>query len=142
VESGAIKYQRFRGFLLTLCWAQASQTQNPDIMQREPAAITCRVAPSFLRIGHVELFGRRARKSAAKSAAHSELEQIVRHALFREYPELHAEAEAGGALQPLILRMLAECQQRLVALTAVSCSWHQLVAVPVAVPVAPSPMRS
>ena len=31
-----------------------------DMMVHEPCAITCRVAPSFLRVGHVDLFARRA----------------------------------------------------------------------------------
>ena len=36
--------------------------EQPNIMRNEPCAITCRVAPSFFRIGHLELFGRRARE--------------------------------------------------------------------------------
>ena len=37
--------------------------QDPDIVIQEPCAITCRVSPSFLRVGHVDLFARRARVS-------------------------------------------------------------------------------
>eukprot|EP00927_Polykrikos_kofoidii_P030855 TRINITY_DN26547_c0_g1_i2.p1 TRINITY_DN26547_c0_g1~~TRINITY_DN26547_c0_g1_i2.p1 ORF type:complete len:609 (+),score=111.53 TRINITY_DN26547_c0_g1_i2:88-1914(+) len=68
---------------------------DPDIQQKEPCAITCRVAPSFLRIGHLELFGRRARKS---SASLRQLELIVKHAIDREYPEIAAASEATGAV--------------------------------------------
>lgn len=37
---------------------QSGGGQNPDIMIKEPCAITCRIAPSFLRVGQMELFGR------------------------------------------------------------------------------------
>lgn len=33
--------------------------KDPDVMIEEKCAITTRVAPSFLRIGHVDLFSRR-----------------------------------------------------------------------------------
>jgi uncharacterized protein YdiU (UPF0061 family) len=58
-------------------------------MVDEPAAITTRVAPSFLRVGQVELFGRRARHNAHPRAL-AELEAIFLHALDREYPDLAA----------------------------------------------------
>jgi hypothetical protein len=31
------------------------------VMVMEPAAITCRVASSFIRVGHIDLFARRVR---------------------------------------------------------------------------------
>ena len=40
------------------------QKSDPNIMVTEPCAITCRVAPSFVRIGHVDLFARRAEKAS------------------------------------------------------------------------------
>jgi uncharacterized protein YdiU (UPF0061 family) len=95
----------------------AQQTQSPDIMQTERCAITCRVATSFLRIGHVELHGRRARKGDDTA----QLEAIVRHALAREYAELlppGEDAMTTEPLQPLVLRMLEECQRRIAELTA------------------------
>lgn len=54
----------------------------------EPCAITCRAATSFLRVGHFELFGRRAANTPkgsgpAKDAAQC-LEMLVDHALQRE----------------------------------------------------------
>jgi len=48
-----------------------SQLRNPDRLQTEQCAICCRVAPSFLRVGHIELHGRRAR--AAPEAARQPL---------------------------------------------------------------------
>ena len=35
------------------------QKSDPDVMIEEKCAITTRVSPSFLRIGHVDLFSRR-----------------------------------------------------------------------------------
>lgn len=40
------------------------QKSDPNIMVTEPCAITCRVAPSFVRVGHVDLFARRAEKAS------------------------------------------------------------------------------
>ena len=37
-----------------------NQKADPNILQAEHCAITCRVAPSFVRIGHLDLFARRA----------------------------------------------------------------------------------
>jgi uncharacterized protein YdiU (UPF0061 family) len=44
--------------------ADLSRTTSPappDIVQMEPCAITTRVSSSFLRVGHFELYARRAR---------------------------------------------------------------------------------
>lgn len=41
-----------------------SYSRDPEVMIEEDVAITTRVAPSFLRVGQVELFGRRARKTS------------------------------------------------------------------------------
>jgi uncharacterized protein YdiU (UPF0061 family) len=48
------------------------------------SAICCRVSPSFIRIGHLELFGRRARENPKRTF---ELEQLFRHSVWREYPQ-------------------------------------------------------
>jgi serine/tyrosine/threonine adenylyltransferase len=73
----------------------SSQAKNdPDVMIEEPNAITCRVAPSFLRIGHIDLFARRATKYPHDQNARpdintpefQELEVLVRHAIEREFP--------------------------------------------------------
>jgi len=62
--------------------------KDPDVMIQEPCAITTRVAPSFLRIGHIDLFARRASAPTATPEQLKQLQQIVEHALFREYPEV------------------------------------------------------
>jgi uncharacterized protein YdiU (UPF0061 family) len=51
-------------------------SENPDILVSEAVAITTRVASSFLRVGQLELFGRRARKNEHPKAM-EELEQIL-----------------------------------------------------------------
>lgn len=65
-------------------YSDNSSSEDPDILVSEPVAITTRVAPSFLRIGQLELFGRRARKKEHPDAL-KELKQIVEHAIEREY---------------------------------------------------------
>jgi uncharacterized protein YdiU (UPF0061 family) len=67
-------------------YSEGSRAHDPDQMVAEPVAITTRVAPSFLRVGQLELFGRRARKQEHPQAL-PQLEQIVLHAIGREYAD-------------------------------------------------------
>jgi len=53
----------------------------------EAVAISTRVAPSFIRVGQLELFGRRARKKEHPTAM-EELEKIVLHLIDREYGDV------------------------------------------------------
>ncbi|MCK8515083.1 protein adenylyltransferase SelO family protein [Methylonatrum kenyense] len=67
-------------------YAPGSTSVDPDQLVSEPVAITTRVAPSFLRIGTLELFSRRARnQSHARSA--EELRKLLSHATEREYAD-------------------------------------------------------
>ena len=50
--------------------------------------MTTRVAPSFLRVGHFELFARRARDVQHPGDGRAELRKLARHAIFREFPHL------------------------------------------------------
>lgn len=81
-----------RALSLVLSSKESVQRPRPEEdsygMQRENCAITCRVAPSFLRIGHFEVFGRRVRDpprglNNQKESLQS-LEMLVEHALQRE----------------------------------------------------------
>jgi len=65
-------------------YSEGSRSENPDMMISEAAAISTRVAPSFLRVGQLELFSRRTRKNEHPKAQ-EELEQIVLHLIDREY---------------------------------------------------------
>ena len=87
-------------------------------MVDEPAAITTRAAPSFLRVGQVELFGRRARHNAHPRAL-AELEAIFLHALDREYPDLAAALHgAEVTLADKVVAMAREFGVRLSHLVA------------------------
>ena len=65
-------------------YSDGTRSVDPDVMVANPVAITTRVAPSFLRVGQLELFGRRARSKAHPNAM-GELKQIVLHLIEREY---------------------------------------------------------
>jgi len=65
-------------------YAPNSSSIDPDILVDNPAAITTRVAPSFLRVGQLELFARRARRQAHPQAL-NELQMIAAHLIERNY---------------------------------------------------------
>lgn len=94
-----------RALSLVVSLEEAVQRPVPEVtangrMQVEPCAITCRVAPSFLRVGHFELFGRRAANppkgcGPAEQAVRS-LEMLVDRALCVEFGGL-PEAKSSAA---------------------------------------------
>ena len=61
-----------------------------DTLVEERCAITCRAAPSFLRVGHVELHSRRAMRK--EEGAAEKLAEFVRYAIGREFPEIDGTA--------------------------------------------------
>ena len=65
-------------------YSENSNSSDPDILVEDPVAISTRVAPSFLRVGQLELFARRARNSNDPSVL-KELQMIVLHLIDREY---------------------------------------------------------
>jgi len=67
-------------------YSQGTLSKDPDMMVSESVAISTRVAPSFIRVGQLELFARRARKNEHPNAL-QELEKIVLHAIDREYAD-------------------------------------------------------
>ncbi len=68
-------------------YSEGSHSMNPDVLVSEPVAIATRVAPSFIRVGQLELFSRRARKNEHPQAM-EELEKIVLHLIDREYADV------------------------------------------------------
>lgn len=68
-------------------YSEGSRSKDPDMLISEAVAISTRVAPSFIRVGQLELFGRRARKNEHPKAM-EELEKIVLHAVEREYGDV------------------------------------------------------
>jgi len=93
-------------------YSSRNRSSDPDRMILETCAITTRVAPSFLRIGHIDLFARRARSSSASEQQRGEHRQIIEHALFREFPD----CAPGAALEVRVEAMLCEVAGRLAEL--------------------------
>ncbi|MDV3352173.1 protein adenylyltransferase SelO family protein [Leptothoe sp. LEGE 181152] len=65
-------------------YSQDSCSLEPDVLVDNPVAISTRVAPSFLRVGQLELFARRDRSNAHPKAS-EELLMVVSHLIEREY---------------------------------------------------------
>ena len=65
-----------------------SQLGEMDKIVFENTAMTCRVATSFTRIGHIDLHARRARRSDATDQQKEDYRKIVQHALDREFPTI------------------------------------------------------
>lgn len=90
-----------------------ANSTEPDVMVSNPAAITCRVAASFIRVGQVQLFERRARRDPGRL---QELRAIVDHLLFREFPHLHSDQSLS--FEDKAIQMLREASQNIAQLTA------------------------
>ena len=95
-------------------FTQGSSSQDPEVMIEEDVAISTRVAPSFLRVGQLELFGRRARKKEHPKAM-EELEKIVLHLIEREYSEV---IDKRLTIEEKILLLASEFSSRLTSLVA------------------------
>jgi uncharacterized protein YdiU (UPF0061 family) len=91
-----------------------SYSKDPEVMIEEDVAITTRVASSFIRVGQLELFGRRARKNEHENAL-KELEMIVLHLIDREYSEV---INQDLDLEEKIIILANEFQNRLTSLVA------------------------
>lgn len=95
-------------------YSPGSRSFDPDVMQPHRVAISTRVAPSFLRVGQLELFARRARSKAHPQAI-DELRMIVAHAIEREYPE---DIDRGLPLAEQVTALARRFRGRLTALVA------------------------
>lgn len=95
-------------------FSEGSYSKDPDRMISENIAISTRVAPSFIRVGQVELFARRARKNEHPKAM-EELEKIVLHLIDREYS---AVIDKNLSLEDKVLLLASEFRNRLTALVA------------------------
>lgn len=95
-------------------YSEGSCSQDPDILISEAVAISTRVAPSFIRVGQLELFGRRARKNEHPKAM-EELEKIVLHLIDREYADV-IDKKLTAAEKVLLLAR--EFRSRLTSLVA------------------------
>lgn len=95
-------------------YSEGSKSFNPDIMTTNPVAISTRVAPSFLRVGQLELFARRVR-SEAHSRAREELQMIVEHLMEREYGE---EIDRDQSFETQVIELAKLFRNRLTRLVA------------------------
>ncbi|ANV83168.1 hypothetical protein AWQ21_01440 [Picosynechococcus sp. PCC 7003] len=95
-------------------YAPGSDSFNPDILVDNPVAISTRVAPSFLRVGQLELFARRTR-SCAHPKAREELAMIVSHLIEREYKN---EINQNLAFADQLVELIKLFRQRLTTLVA------------------------
>jgi len=68
-------------------YSEGSRSQDPDRLISEAVAISTRVAPSFIRVGQLELFSRRVRKQEHPQAM-IELEMLMLHLIDREYSDV------------------------------------------------------
>ncbi|WP_448249716.1 protein adenylyltransferase SelO family protein [Thalassotalea agariperforans] len=93
-------------------YSEGSYSTNPDITVATPVAISTRVAPSFLRVGQLELFGRRARFNVHSDAL-EELEMIVLHLIEREYAN---DINHELPLAEKIVQLAAAFRERLTSL--------------------------
>ena len=91
-----------------------SSSFDPDILVDNPVAITTRVAPSFLRVGQLELFARRVRHQAHPEAL-KELRMIVAHLIERNYRQ---EIDAALAFSEQLLQLAYLFRSRLIGLVA------------------------
>lgn len=91
-----------------------SYSKDPEVMIEEAVAITTRVAPSFLRVGQLELFGRRARKNEHPKAM-EELEKIVLHLINREYSDV---IDTNLTTEAKVVILAREFRSRLTSLVA------------------------
>ena len=96
-------------------WFQSdSYSRDPEVMIEESVAISTRVAPSFLRVGQLELFGRRAKKNEHPKAM-EELEMIVLHLIDREYNDV---IDRNLTTEKKVVLLAHEFQRRISSLTA------------------------
>ncbi|AQQ67056.1 hypothetical protein Mag101_04920 [Microbulbifer agarilyticus] len=95
-------------------YSPESHSFDPDIITENPVAITTRVAPSFLRVGQIELFARRVRSNAHNQAL-EELHMIVQHVIEREYKD---EIDSELAFSDKLIELAQLFRERLTRLVA------------------------
>lgn len=95
-------------------YSEGSSSFDPDIMVDNLVAISTRVAPSFLRVGQLELFARRTRDEVHPKAF-EELKMIVMHLIEREYNEV---IDSGLSFEKQVLELSKQFRDRLTRLVS------------------------
>jgi len=87
---------------------------EPDIILENKAAISTRVAPSFLRIGQIELFARRVKNNSHKNAL-KELKLIVKRLIDINYNQ---DINTNLPFKKQIIELASLYRKRLISLVA------------------------
>ena len=95
-------------------YTEGTSSTDPDTVLENPVAISTRVAPSFLRVGQIELFARRARNNDHPTAL-EELRMIVSHLIEREYRN---DIDEALAFADQIIELAKHFRDRLTSLVA------------------------
>ncbi len=95
-------------------YREGSHSYEPEVMVENITAISTRVAPSFLRVGQIELFARRARCNE-HSEALNELEAIVKHLIKREYS---SDIDTTTSFEEQVVTLAALFRDRLTRLVS------------------------
>ncbi|WP_377893765.1 YdiU family protein [Alteromonas sp. R78001] len=95
-------------------YLEGSNSQDPEVMVPNLVAISTRVAPSFIRVGQLELFGRRAR-SIEHPTALKELQVLTAHLIEREYKN---DIDTTQPFESQLAALAAAFQDRLTSLVA------------------------
>ncbi|MDO6579558.1 protein adenylyltransferase SelO [Alteromonas stellipolaris] len=95
-------------------YLEGSNSQDPEVMVPNLVAISTRVAPSFIRVGQLELFGRRARSSQHPTAL-KELHLLAAHLIEREYKN---DIDTTQPFESQLVALAAAFQDRLTSLVA------------------------
>ena len=95
-------------------YAQGSQSFNPDILVNNTEVITTRVAPTFLRVGQLELFAHRVRRQTHPEAL-NELRMIVAHLIERNYRQ---EIDPALPFSEQVVELAGLFRSRLIGLVA------------------------
>ena len=95
-------------------YSEGSRSKDPDVLMLEAVAVSTRVAPSFIRVGQLELFSRRARKLEHPKAM-EELQKIVLHLIDREYGDV---IDQELTIAEKVVLLAREFRSRLTSLVA------------------------
>ncbi|NJN31238.1 MAG: hypothetical protein HC824_13035 [Synechococcales cyanobacterium RM1_1_8] len=103
-------------------YAQDSHSFEPDVLVENPVAISTRVAPSFLRVGQLELFARRVGEALPKQGRNNahpnaleELRMILSHLIEREYK---SDIDQSLGFTEQLVELARQFRHRLTALVA------------------------
>ncbi len=95
-------------------YTKGSKYFEPDIMVDNHAAITTRVAPSFLRVGQLELFARRVRSNSHNNVL-NELKIIVQHLIDRNYKK---DIDPSKSFNEKVIKLAYLYRKRFISLVA------------------------